>query len=183
MSAVPGAISAYSEAGYQTVGEVAPIGICGTGLIDLIATLVRQGVIDESGYLEEDFYVTSAVRLTPGDVRAFQLAKAAVYAAILALMRRAGIRYDQIDRLYLAGGFSAAVDRENAAAVGLLPRELKEKVHFAGNSSLRGAARYAAGMPPPSSLGNARYIDLSADGDFADLFMENMEFGGKFTSL
>lgn len=183
MSASNGAVCAYSEQGYQTIGGDEPIGICGTGLIDLVATLVRQGIIDETGYLEEDFYLTSAVRLTAGDVRAFQLAKAAVYAGILALMKRAGVSFEQIDRLYLAGGFSTAVNRENAAAVGLLPRELKEKVSAAGNSSLRGAARYAAGASIPDSLENARYIDLSADADFAELFMENMDFGGKFTSL
>ena len=183
MSAVPGAIAVYSEQGYQTVGDRAPIGLCGTGLIDLIATLVRQEIIDETGYLEEDFTVAPGVRLTPGDVRNFQLAKAAVFAAILALMKQAGVGYEQIDRLWLAGGFSASVNRDNAAEVGLLPAALKDKVASAGNSSLRGAARYAAGAALPAFLQNARYVDLSADGIFAELFMENMEFGGKFTSL
>jgi uncharacterized 2Fe-2S/4Fe-4S cluster protein (DUF4445 family) len=183
MSASPGAICAYEEAGFRTVGELPPAGICGTGLIDLIAALVRQGIIEDSGYMEEDFEITDQVRLTPGDVRSFQLAKSAVCAAILALMNQVGVSFEQIGKLYLCGGFSTAINGKSAAEVGLFPPELVEKICPLGNSSLQGAARYACNRKLPAFAKNVVYRDLSSDPVFTDLFMENMELGGKFTSL
>lgn len=176
MSASRGAVCSYNEEGYRTVGDAPAVGLCGTGLIDLIATLVKEGTIDETGYMEEDFEIAPAVRLTPADVRCFQLAKSAVCAAILTLMERAGVTTEQIDTLYLCGGFSAAINRENAAAVGLFPAELCAKASSLGNSSLGGTARYACGAELPLFVKNAEYADLSADPVFSDLFMENMMF-------
>ena len=176
MSAACGAVCAYDEYGYRTVGEAPAAGICGTGLIDLIAVLVRRGIVEDSGYMEEDFELTPSVRLTPADVRCFQLAKSAVCAAILTLMKRQGVTEEQIGTVYLCGGFSAAINRENAAAVGLLPPSLCRKTRSLGNSSLAGTARYACGAELPPFVRNASYVDLSADPDFAELFMDNMEF-------
>ena len=182
MSATDGAICAVRlENGlpkYQTVGKGMPKGICGTGLIDLVATLLDMGLIDKSGYLEDEVYpLTERVYLETSDVRALQLAKSAVYSAILALLDKADVSFDDIESLYLAGGFSSGINVQNAAKIGLLPRELASKAISVGNTSLLGTVKYAIERPDLSPLTqNTTYLDLAATKEFSDLFMKNMSF-------
>ena len=96
MSYTSGAIHAFTidENGnkiFKTAGDVPPRGVCGTGLIDLISTLVKEGIIDETGYMEDDYEVTDGVTLTGDDIRQFQLAKSAILSAILSLIDQKGI--------------------------------------------------------------------------------------------
>lgn len=177
MSATAGAISAYSERGLETIGHTPPVGICGTGLVDVIAYLRRHEIIDETGYMAKDFPLCTGVRLTPGDVRQYQLAKAAVCAAILTLMQKAGIDFTAIERVCVAGGFSAKLSIENAAATGLIPRELQDRCTDLGNSSLAGTIKAACtGCDLASLIRGAEYIDLSADATFSAHFIANMGF-------
>lgn len=178
MSATSGAIYAYQNGIVKTVGDAPAKGICGTGLIDVIAALVENGTIDETGYMEcEQLEIASGVFLTDGDVRQYQLAKAAVYAAILTLMRVKGVSFEEIDGLYISGGFAAKVDIENAVKTGLLPRELQEKCIALRNSSLAGTVQYACrGDSLLPYTQSATYADLSASPIFSDLFMESMMF-------
>ncbi len=177
-SATAGAVCAFSlNGGYDTIGGEPATGICGTGLIDLIAELLKGGIIDETGYLEEDYALCDGVYLSPDDVRQYQLAKSAVYAAILSLMKTENVGFDRIDRLYISGGFSAKISVENAVKTGLLPAELADRVVVLNNSSLQGAVRYACEKNDVFwFVDNIRYVDLSATPYFADLFMENMMF-------
>ncbi len=183
MSATDGAVFSFSfdkdgkpEVG--TIGESEPRGICGTGLIDVIAALLKAGIIDETGYMESGQYrLTEKVFISQEDIRQFQLAKSAVYAAVRSIMGQQGISYDDIAGLYISGGFSAKLNIESAIAVGLLPAELKEKCVAIGNSALLGAIRYACGADDLSAyIDNARYADLSVSTEFADLFIQNMMF-------
>ncbi len=120
--------------------------------------------------------VTDGVTLTQRDVRELQLAKSAIRAATECLIRRAGISYGDIEDVYVAGGFSASLNVKNAAFIGLIPEEFTEKVRGIDNSSLLGAVKYAMcdGKNIPDIP--AEYVDLSADAEFSNLFMEYMEF-------
>lgn len=183
MSATEGAIISFSmdadkKSTICTIGEKKPKGICGTGLIDIIAELVRSGIIDETGYMERgDYFIAEGVMLSQSDVRQFQLAKSAVYAAIRALMHTADVSYGQIENLYISGGFSAQMNVENAIKAGLLPQELSGRILPINNSSLLGTVKYACeGGALSDYIENACYVDLATDDFFMELFIENMEF-------
>lgn len=183
MSASRGAICAYSADGYTTIGGAPAVGVCGTGLVDAVATLLEDETIDEAGYLEDGAYsLAPGVTLTQEDVRQYQLAKSAVCSAIQTLLRRQGVKYEDIDALYIAGGFSAKINIENAVYTGLLPRELEKKCVAVGNSSLLGTVKFAAEKNDLSVfLDNTQYVDLAADPVFSDLFIENMLFEGDYS--
>lgn len=180
MSASDGAIYAYdSDKSYSVIGGGIPTGLCATGLIDLIATLVRENIIDESGYMEnEEFPISDGVSLTREDVREFQLAKSAVMSALQCLIRRARITFDDIEKMYVAGGFSAKMNIDNASFLGLLPSALADAFEPINNSSLLGAIKFALGstMPLEDITSKAEFIDLGADKLFSELFFENMAF-------
>ena len=182
MSYVDGAIHAFSldEKGnkiIKTAGDVPPRGLCGTGLVDVIASLVKAQIIDETGYMEDDYVIAPGVTLTSEDVRQFQLAKSAISSAIISLMETAGVDFSQIDTLYISGGFATAIDVDNAVSVGLLPAKLKQKTRAVGNSCLLGTAKFAFNREPlPPFFSNAKYIDLSTNKTFNKLFIENMYF-------
>ncbi len=179
MSATPGAICAFSgKREVTTIGDEAPKGICGTGLIDIVAAFVADGTIDETGAIEDDeIKIADGVYLTQQDVRQLQLAKSAVYSAILSLMKLENIDFENIETLYISGGFSAKLNLCSAVSIGLLPSELKEKCKVLNNSSLLGTVKFACEKNYLTPyLENAKYIDLSADKNFTDLFVENMFF-------
>lgn len=178
MSALPGAVYAYGPDGAKTVEDAPACGLCGTGLVDVMAALLADGTVDETGYMEDGaFSVADGVELTQEDVRQFQLAKSAVYAAIRALMAKAQVTYSEIDRLYISGGFSAGMNIPNAVACGLLPGELAGRCTALKNTSLLGTVKYAAGDRDVSAWDKpGSYVDLSADPLFSDLFIEHMLF-------
>ncbi len=178
MSASPGAICAYGAQGYRTIGSAPAAGLCGTGLVDVIAFLLDAETIDETGYMECAAYeVAPHVTLTQKDVREYQLAKAAVSAAVQTLLQRQGVGYDAIDALYISGGFSTAINVENAVKTGLLPAQLRKKCIAPGNTSLLGTVQYACAPDrlsvPPDRM---EYVDLTADPVFSDLFVDGMQF-------
>ncbi len=179
MSATDGAIYSYSLDGtFKTISNKSPKGICGTGLIDIIAVLVEKGIIDETGYMDcEEYLIANKIKLTQKDIRQFQLAKSAVYSGISAILKEKSTSFSDIENLFISGGFSAKINIENAVKAGLLPKELKDKIVVLNNSSLLGTVKYACEQNDLSLyLKNAEYIDLSTNAVFSDLFINNMEF-------
>ncbi len=177
MSAVAGAVYAYGEDGAKTIENAAPEGVCGTGLVDVVAYLLRHGFIDDGGFMEDDFEIAEGVCLTDRDVRQYQLAKSAVYSAIVTLMKRANVGFSDISHLYVSGGFSAELNVDNAAYTGLLPKELKDRFVYLGNSSLAGTIKAAHEKSDLSRITSvAQYVDLSLDSYFGEQFIENMGF-------
>ena len=177
MSATAGAIYSYSQGNIKTVENKKPKGICGTGLIDIIAELLKNGIIEENGYMQEDFFITEDVYLSCNDIREYQLAKSAIYSAVLSLMEIARIDYGKIDTVYLTGGFSAEINIENAIKTGLLAKELKGKYVALNNASLQGAILYGCSINNFSAfIKYAKYVDLSQNKSFAKHFLENIEF-------
>lgn len=200
MLGVDGAVSRvrYSDAfKMNVIGGGEAVGLCGSGLIDLTALLLRLGVIDESGrllppedapeafrrYLTRDengcgvFHLTDRVYLTAADVRALQLAKAAVAAGVQILLAQQGLTLSALDGLYLSGGFGMYLDPASAAAIGMLPRLPAAKLHSVGNAALSGAAQLAlrGDMSAADGIVNRlTYLELSGRPDFADAFAKNI---------
>ena len=182
MSATDGAVYYFelknNQKTIKTIFNAEPKGICGTGLVDIISELVENHIIDETGYMECECYnIADNVYINQKDIRQYQLAKSAVYSAIVSLVDLAGICFDDIEHLYVSGGFSSKINIENAVKTGLLPFELKEKTEPVNNSSLLGTVKYSVEKNEISELiQNAKYIDLATNPKFSDLFIGNMEF-------
>ena len=191
---VPGAICSVriedGRAQVRTIGEKPPVGICGTGVIETAAELVRTGLVDETGRLDETYFddgfpLAAAAGgqmlcFAQKDVREIQLAKAAVRAGLETLLLRRGIGYGDISAVLLAGGFGYRTDTEKAAVIGMLPRELLPVTRAVGNSSLDGAVmlltQAGAAARAKTIADGAREIGLAADADFSRLYMEHMAF-------
>lgn len=175
MSATDGAIYSYSEGRIRTIGNSIPKGICGTGLIDIIAFLLRNSVIDENGFMECDSYeVAEDIFITQEDIRQFQYAKSAIYSAILTLVTEEKIPLDKIENIYISGGFSSEINIKNAVATGLLPKEAEDRCIPVNNSSLMGTVKYIYEKKDLNKQGS--HTDLSSSALFSDLFIKNMSF-------
>ncbi|MBE6632919.1 MAG: DUF4445 domain-containing protein [Ruminococcaceae bacterium] len=181
----PGAIDHVSivngKLHYTTVGEQAPQGICGSGLFDAVACLLRLEELDETGLLEEDpYHLSETVYLTQSDIRAVQLAKSAVCAGIRTLLLRGSASEEQIDRLLIAGGFGSFLDLSSAAEIGLFPPSLRSRVQVLGNAALTGACALLLDRDAEARVlaiaKEAESIDLSTDPYFMDRFVEGMFF-------
>ena len=179
MSARDGAVTEFRSAtSYKTVNSAPAVGICGTGLIDVISVLLENEIIDETGYMEsERFRIVDNVCLIPSDVREYQLAKSAVYSGILTLMKKADVSFSDIEAVYISGGFSAKINIGNAVKTGLLPCEFKEKCVSVNNSCVAGVLKYLRDKDDISAIAEkSRYIDLSGDKVFSELFTKNIQF-------
>jgi uncharacterized 2Fe-2S/4Fe-4S cluster protein (DUF4445 family) len=167
MRAAKGAIEDFSldpvtlEPMNITIGNVRPKGICGSGLITIAAIMFEMGVIDNRGKFNRDLNTTRVretegiyeyvlawndetqidrdIALTEPDLDNLIRAKGAIYSGCMTLLEEVGLRMQDIDRIYLAGGFGSYVDLEKAMVIGLLPEIDLDRVRFVGNGSLMGA--------------------------------------------
>lgn len=180
-----------AEAKYRTIQDQPPIGICGTGVVETIAELVKEELVDEMGLLDEDYFEEGfplaetadgrKIVFTQQDVREIQLAKAAIRAGVETLVLRYGIKKEQVKKVYVAGGFGYKLDREKAIAIGMLPEEFRDKIETIGNSSLAGAGKYVRDTCGEERirqiLEKSQEIGLSSDKDFNTFYMDSMLFG------
>ncbi|WP_206811921.1 ASKHA domain-containing protein [Paradesulfitobacterium ferrireducens] len=149
------------------IGNAPAKGICGSGLMDIVSELVKEGIVDESGRMlsrEQAVHLPQALQMrldhnavygnhfilaaNPGsepvvitqkDVRELQLAKAAIYAGIEILLKEAGLRANDLDQVLLAGAFGSYIDKRSALALGLLPPVAPDKIISVGNAAGAGA--------------------------------------------
>ena len=195
MGSVPGAISRFDiEDGaiaIRTIGDVAPLGICGSGVVDIIAVGLREGMIDRTGRLQGDSEAGDSITVgkkangetivfTQKDVREFQLAKAAIRTGLEILLREFGCNWSDVAAVFVAGGFGARIDVDSAVAVGLLPVEVGGKIQAVGNSALAGTVEYLVHRDRREAVGRLRdtasCIDLSRHPLFNDLFIAQLDF-------
>lgn len=164
-------------------------GIWGADMVRLLATLRREGVLDETGLLEETYFDKGIrignVCVTQSAVRNVQLAKAAVSAGIEILLKRYGISYEAVDRIVLAGGFGYYLNPEDAAEIGLLPRVFADRTVSGGNTALTGAM--LAGRQLLSSdmksvwkqlvkyREKTAVLNLAMEPEFEELYMRSMQ--------
>ncbi|MCL2286075.1 MAG: ASKHA domain-containing protein [Firmicutes bacterium] len=168
---------------YETIDNAPPIGICGTGVVDISAELVRHGLVDETGQMESD---DGAVTIAPGidftqrDIREIQLAKSAVRSGIEILLDIAGVSYEELSTVFISGGFGHKIDIKNAVTLGLIPAELEDKVVILGNSALGGCAKVLLSTAAEADIlklaAMATEVNLAAHPKFNELFMEYMGF-------
>ena len=183
---IPGAIDrVWTENGrirIHTIEDTPPAGLCGSGLVDAVAAFLETGDIDETGAVEKDFLTLAEnVRLLPADIRAVQLAKGAIAAGIRTLLEQAKVPEEEVETLYIAGGFGSHLNTASAAAIGLIPAGLTDRVEILGNSALSGAARLLlnrAWIPAAGKLAEGSIqVTLSGNSRFHQHFMNAMLFG------
>lgn len=170
MRGAEGAIEYFSikddEVSVRVIGNVVPVGICGSAIIDIVAELLKEKIIDESGKVlsKEEFIAIrpesklcdrleqigdynnafiiaegeKRIYISQKDVRQIQLAKGSIYAGYVTLADKYGIRLEEIDELILSGAFGNYIDIENALYIGLLPKIPKEKINSIGNGAGKG---------------------------------------------
>ena len=182
---VRGAVSAVVWNGFslqcETVDGAPPIGICGSGLMDLVSVLLLRGLIDETGYLEEDpFPYAANLTLTGRDVRALQTAKSALRAGMEVLCETAGISPRELSAVYIAGGLGQYMRISSAIQIGLLPPCPPQIITAVGNTALLGAAM---ALQNPSLMEavsrdakRCQVVELNLSPSFSDKFMEYMLF-------
>lgn len=152
---IPGAIAAVDICGdvkVQTIGNQPPAGICGTGVVETIAELVREEIVCETGAMDDEYFADGfplaktpegeQIVFTQKDVREIQLAKAAIRAGMETLLLRFGIEKEKVVKVYVAGGFGYKLNMEKAIQIGMFPQEFVGKMEAVGNSSLAGAVIY-----------------------------------------
>ncbi len=163
----------------HTVGDAPATGICGSGLIDAIAVFLATQDIDETGATAGDFLpLTEGIRLLPKDVRAIQLAKAAIRAGIQTILEMAQATESEIQRLYIAGGFGSHLNVTSAAAIGLIPPVLQNRVKVMGNGALTGAMQMLLNREQAGrKLANgAKHLDFGGNPIFNRNFVEQILF-------
>ena len=171
------------EVKWKVIGGGKAIGICGSGLIDLVAVLLRSGELDESGKLQSgpEYRIGDTdVVLTQKDIREMQLAKGAISAGIHLLAERLGIALTDIRRVCIAGAFGNYMDPNSACDIGLIPPELRSKVIPVGNAAGEGAQMVlqdrAAWARAERLARNAEFLELASLPQFQDEFVDQLEF-------
>lgn len=172
---VNGALDAH------VIGNVAPKGICGSGLVDAVACMLDIEELDESGYLDDDsIAVRNPVVLTQSDIRMLQLAKSAICAGLVTLIAHEELDASDVGTLYVAGGFGSYLNKDSAAKIGLLPTELARVSRAVGNAALAGAAMLLLNAEMRTEAlkvaKSAAHVDLSTDPVFSENYMMGMLF-------
>ena len=173
-------------------GDAQAVGICGSGIVDALAAMIELGIVDRRGRIsrnhaavqehgdDREVVLAPGVVVTQNDVRAVQLAKAAIRAGIDCLLREAGLKDDAIERVVIAGAFGAYIGLESAVRIGLLPDLPLERIEQVGNAAgvgVRMALASAALRDRARSLaGGCRYLELGSLPDFQRIFMRRIGF-------
>ncbi|MCD7717631.1 MAG: ASKHA domain-containing protein [Lachnospiraceae bacterium] len=179
---------------YSTIGGEPAVGLCGSGLIDLTACLLRAGKIDENGRLEsgqedpqtfvlvppEDSGNGKGVYLTRKDVGEVQLAKAAIAAGIQLLMEELGVTEEDISEVCIAGAFGSYMNPISAGEIGMFPRSLTDRVSAIGNAAGEGAKLALISLEElkmaDELADGTDFIELAALPEFQDCFIEQLGF-------
>ncbi len=199
--AMPGAIDGvWYEDGvrWRTIDGEPPLGICGSGYIDLLAVLLEQGVVDRTGRFQEgssdrlhpaeggarlEYLLVPGeeasggkdIVLTQGDVENLVRAKGAIYAAATVLLESLELDWSAIENIMLAGGFGDKINVENAVRIGLLPDVERDRIEFVGNTSLEGAMMVASSEDSYAAVEaiarRMTYLELSTHPDYMDEFV------------
>jgi uncharacterized 2Fe-2S/4Fe-4S cluster protein (DUF4445 family) len=173
-----------SVIGKGGAAETVPLGICGSGLVDAVALMLEEGVVDETGAFTgedtESFPIAEGIAITRADVRQFQLAKSAILSGIKILCKTAGLEPSAVERVYVAGGLGFHISMGSAIRTGLLPSCFRDRTSVCGNTSIEGAScclgdpRFFSLCAGIAAMGST--VELAADPAFMEEFTENMLF-------
>ncbi|MDP7088645.1 MAG: ASKHA domain-containing protein [Dehalococcoidia bacterium] len=169
----------------DVIGDAPPVGICGSGLIDLLAELRRVNLMDELGKFSDgsgsyEFSEDNGLTLSRSDISALAQAKAANYCGQAIVLREYGLPTDSFEKLYLAGGFANYVNESNAIDIGFIANVPIEKVQKVGNVSLEGAVIMLLSTSKRREIEKlattVQHIELETAPDFFDFFVEGCMF-------
>lgn len=188
----------------KIIGNEKPVGICGSGILAVVKELLRTGIVKDNGAfikldnLDVEDYRLNKLQLndkkrefilvdgqeklliTQGDIRQVQLAKGAILSGFYALLKKANIDMGDLEKVMIAGQFGAHVSADSLVGTGILPKEVKEKIVYVGNSSKTGA--YMALMSKDAKrdmellAGNMDYMELGASEGYERLFSKCLKF-------
>jgi uncharacterized 2Fe-2S/4Fe-4S cluster protein (DUF4445 family) len=202
MKAVAGAIekvtidAAGRPASIQTIGNAAPLGICGSGVVDLLAGLVRSGVVDRTGRMKDhplvrkgesgasEYVLTDGpngeIVFTQHDVRNLQLAKGAIATGWALLLESLGLSAGDLHRVYVAGAFGNYLDLRNSLFIDLLPPVSPDRVLFVGNAAGVGAQMALIDVRARRRMARLRerisFLELATSKDFQAEFSARLGF-------
>ena len=204
MRAVPGAIerAQFFEGAWHlaTVDGLAPIGICGSGILDVVAALLQSGQVDAAGrftaaaHQRVEHPQGGAIELVPAalsgtgepilvtrsDIREIQLAKAAIRSGVEVLLRESGITAGEIDQFLVAGAFGTYLDLESAITIGMFPEIPQERCRQIGNAAGIGAQLMLVSercrREAEALLDRMTYIELTTVPDYMDLYVDAIIF-------
>ncbi len=181
---------------FQTIGDAAPVGICGSGILDTLAELVTDGVVSENGRMNEqdprvrgegaerEFILVPeddgrpAVTFTQKDVRELQLAKGAIRTGVDVLLESRNLEPGQIDRVIIAGAFGSYIDVASAIGIGMLPEIELDRFSQVGNAAGMGAKlaliSMSKRMDAQALAEEVRYIELAVAPNFSNIFARSM---------
>ena len=169
----------------DVIGNVAPSGICGSGLIDLLAELRRHEIMSELGAFDTQtsefvFAPNERLTLSRADISALAQAKAANFCGQQIVLKNAGKSAMDYSQLHLAGGFANYINPENAKAIGFLPDIPANRIAKVGNASLLGATMMlldaSRRFEAETFSERVQHIELETDPDFFDYFVEGCQF-------
>ena len=204
MRASRGAIELVSLSGnyveIKTIADAPPVGLCGSGLLDIVGELAALGGMDKNGRFQTNgslpdhpwksrfglldgkpiFRIADPVYLSQKDVRQVQLAKAAIRAGIELMLRANHLTAAQVDRVLIAGSFGFHLRTASLIHLGLLPREFKDRVEFVGNTSKSGARAFLLNRGLRDGLKQlvqqVRVLELANDPAFEKTFVQALSF-------
>lgn len=208
MRASDGAIEdvVITKSGVKTkvIGDNPPIGVCGSGILAVVRELVLNGLIKKDGAfikkekLEESDYRYNMIQMkekkrefilteepekiliTQGDVRQVQLAKGAILSGFYALLKKGNITMEDLDKVMIAGQFGAHLPADSLIGTGILPKEVKEKLVYVGNSSKTGAYMALMSNEAKSEMERLahkmKYLELGATEGYERLFAQCLIF-------
>ncbi len=143
VGAIQGAITHVQirngKAEFKTLGDKPPLGTCGSGVIDLLAEMLRNGIMNERARVKENYYLTDSISISQDDINQLIMAKAGLRIDQDLLIKYYKTDINKVHKIYLAGAFGNFMNIENAMAIGLLPRTDKNKFVRFGNGALAGA--------------------------------------------
>ncbi|MBS3811408.1 MAG: DUF4445 domain-containing protein [Halanaerobiales bacterium] len=206
---VSGAISSFKidkgKYDFSTINDKKPIGICGSGLLDMIAEFYKYDIIDSSGRIKEADALTGwkkevlhkykeqraikitdkkdwgkAIYLTQKDIREVQLAKGAIAAGIKILLKEMDLEDEEVNRVFIAGGFGNYINPDNACFIKIIPECLKDKIIQIGNGAGTGAKIYLLNKKAKNRAvkikERVKYIELSVNQEFQNEYINSMNF-------
>ena len=200
MRAVPGAIQSFeikSDVKIKTIDEKLPLGICGSGYIEIISELFKNGIIDRSGkfivskkfnriressegkefvicFQKETGYEKDIV-ITQIDIENLLRAKAAIFAGLSTLIKKSGVDWNEIEKIYIGGGFGNYLNIKKAISIGLLPDLPVKKFKFMGNTSLLGTKMFLLSKQAREDsnkiVKKMTYLELSLEPEYMEEYL------------
>ncbi|MEK6715336.1 MAG: ASKHA domain-containing protein [Candidatus Omnitrophota bacterium] len=178
---------------YTTIASAEPQGICGSGYIDLIAQMLRAGIIDKNGKINDlkserirtgengkEFILIDNVYISEADIDNLKRAKGAIYSAAAILVKHMGFSFQDVKKVFIAGGFGSYLDIENAITIGILPDIARQRFKFVGNSSLIGAREIILSSnaihKAEDIARKITYFELSTDSGYMDEYVASLFF-------